>query len=261
MTEQTIVVESTESVCKISFNRAEVKNAFNAQLIQELRQVLTATALNSSIRLITLRGLGNNFCGGGDLNWMKNAAQLSLDDNLQDAQNLADLLRELYHFPKPTLAIVEGAAIGGGFGIAACCDIVLAEASAFFQLSEAKLGLAPAVISPYLRRAIGERHALTLSLTAERISAQKALEIGLVYSVAPKEQLEERQSELCDALLDAGPNAALAIKELFKRRTLNEITDAEVEASVKCIAQLRVSSEGQEGIKAFLEKRKPKWSI
>ena len=259
MTERTILVEQNNSICKISFNRPEVKNAFNAELIEDLHQALAVASKNIDVRVVTISGVGGTFCGGGDLNWMKNAVSLSRDENVKDAQRLADLLNQLYNFPKPTIAIVEGAAIGGGFGIAACCDLVLAESGAFFQLSEAKLGLAPAVISPYVIRSIGTRNALALSLTAERISAQRALELGLVYALSTKEHLEDQKLALCRALLEAGPNAASAIKALFKSETDAEVSPSEIERTVKCIAELRVSPEGQEGIKAFLEKRKPKW--
>lgn len=247
-------------VARITLTREEVHNAFNEVLIAELTAALDGIGQDERVRAVVLAAQGRSFSAGADLNWMKAMAGYSRSENVDDARRLARLMRTLNGLTKPTLALVQGAAYGGGVGLIACCDIVLAVEEARFCLSEVKLGLIPAVISPYVVAKIGESAARRYFLTAEPFSAWEAERLGLVHEVVDRRALEVRGRQVIDALLDGGPGAQRAAKDLIfavSRRGLSD--DSLIEDTANRIAELRASEEGREGILAFLEKRKPNW--
>jgi len=255
------LVEVTErnAVAIVVINRPEVHNAFNAALIRELTATFSALDGDEGIRAVVLAGAGKSFCAGADLNWMKKMAAYDAAENLADAQALALMLRTLNGLSKPTVACVRGAAFGGGVGLVACCDIAVAAHDAIFSLSEAKLGLIPATISPYVIEAIGARQARRYFLTAERFTAAEAFRIGLVHDIVPEPELDARINELLGELLVAGPVAQLECKALI-RGVAHKPIDADVIAgTAEHIAAVRASPEGKEGVAAFLGKRSPKW--
>jgi methylglutaconyl-CoA hydratase len=248
-------------VATISLNRPEVRNAFNDEVIAEMTAVFSELGERNEVRCIVLAGNGPAFCAGADLNWMKRMAGYSRDENFADAAALANMLRVLYHCPKPTIARVQGDVYAGGTGLVAACDIAVAVDSAQFCLSEVKLGLIPATISPYVIRAMGARAAHRYFLTAERFSAAEALRIGFVHQVVAADQLDAAVAALAQALVQAGPEAVKATKALVQDIAGKDITQLLIERTVHAIAQVRVSPEGQEGIQAFLAKRKPDWLL
>lgn len=256
---QTILVSPKGSVVRIALNRPQVHNAFNETMVRELREAFGAICQAEKIRVVILTGQGKSFCAGADLNWMRKVKDYSFEDNLKESQQLAELMYIIYSLPLPTIARVNGAAIGGGAGLMAACDLVIAAETAKFSLSEVKLGLVPAVISPYVVRRVGENACREFFLTGERLKAEKALRFGLVNQVVPLEDLDRAVEERVAQLLTSGPEALSTCKELLRRvpgMSLQEVKSYTAEV----IARLRVSQEGQEGMSAFLEKRKPKWS-
>jgi methylglutaconyl-CoA hydratase len=256
---ETVAVDVRNNIGLVALDRPELHNAFNAALIGELTAVLQALDADASVRAVVLTGNGKSFCAGADLNWMKEMASFSPAENLADAQALALMLRVLNGLSKPTVACVRGAAFGGGVGLVACCDVAVAAQDAVFSLSEAKLGLIPATISPYVIEAIGARAARRYFLTAERFTAAEAFRIGLVHDIAPEPQLDARINEVLGALLLAGPVAQLECKALI-RGVAHRPIDAEVIAgTAEHIAVVRASPEGKEGVAAFLAKRPPSW--
>jgi methylglutaconyl-CoA hydratase len=259
MSERTIQVSVADRVAGVTLNRPEVHNAFDDHLIHELTHVLNGLGHDPGVRVVVLAGAGKNFSAGADLNWMKRMAGYSEAENLRDAVAMANLMRTLAGLPKPTIARVHGAAFGGGVGLVACCDIGVAGSDASFSLSEAHLGLIPAVISPYVIRAIGRRAAQRYFLSAEKFAAQEALRIGLVHEVAEPQRLDEAVARISGELLKSGPHAVSAAKRLIVDVADTRLDDAIVEETARRIANIRVSPEGHEGIAAFLEKRKPGW--
>lgn len=256
-----VTVQTQGPSVHIQLNRPEVHNAFDDRLIAALIELLDRLADDSGVRAIVLSGAGASFSAGADLQWMRRMAAANEEDNRIDAELLARLMRTLAFFPKTSIAKVNGAAFGGGVGLIACCDIALAVDSAKFGLTEARLGLAPAVISPYVIDAIGARQARRWFQTAEIFDAAQALRINLVHEVVAAEQLDAACERVLKALLGNGPVAVGECKRLIDRiavRSVNDqlTTDAE---NAALIARLRVSSEGQEGLGAFLEKRKPSY--
>ncbi len=255
----TIIADHAGKVARITLNRPEVHNAFTAAMIRELREAVSAAACDPEVRVVVLTGTGRSFCAGADLNWMREIIAASYDQNYAESLAVAEFHEELYALPKPTIARVNGTAIGGGTGFLSACDIVIASAEAKFGLSEVKLGLVPAAISPYVLRRIGESQARRYFLTGERIDARRAHEIGLVNIVVTPEELDHRTNELIASLLSSGPEALAKAKEL-----LHDIPGMPFEEAksytAAMIAALRVSAEGQEGMAAFLEHRKPKWT-
>jgi methylglutaconyl-CoA hydratase len=254
-------VEVTErnSIAIVVLNRPDVHNAFNAPFIAELTATFAALDTDDGVRAVVIAGAGRSFCAGADLNWMKEMAGYSRAQNLADAQALAAMLRTLNGMTKPTIARVHGAAMGGGVGLVACCDIAIAAQEATFALSEARLGLIPATISPYVVEAIGTRYARRYFLTAERFDAAEAYRIGLVHDIVALPELDGRVNELLGALLLAGPNAQAECKALI-RSVAHRPIDAQVVASTaRHIADVRASPEGREGVAAFLAKRKAAW--
>ncbi len=255
----TLVVTRRDAVAWVLLNRPEVRNAFNATLIAELTALLRSLDADPSVRAVVLAGAGSSFCAGADLNWMQQMAAFSPRQNLADAGMLAAMLATLDRLSKPTLARVHGAAFGGGAGLVACCDIAIGTADAWFAFSEARLGLIPAAISPYVVAAIGARAARRYFLTAERFSAAEAYRLGLLHELAPAPQLDARIETLLGALLTAGPHAQAECK-LLLRAIVNRPLDARVVAdTARRIARVRASPEGREGVAAFLAKRKAAW--
>lgn len=259
MTEKTIQVSIADRVASVTLNRPEVHNAFDDALIAELATALERLGRDPGIRVVVLGGSGKNFSAGADLNWMKRMAGYSEAENLRDAVAMANLMHTLAGLPRATIARVQGAALGGGVGLVACCDIAVASNDASFSLSEARLGLIPAVISPYVIRAIGRRAAQRYFLSAEKFSAQEALRIGLVHEVTEPQRLDETVARITTELLKSGPHAVSAAKRLIVDVADSRLDDAIVEETARRIATIRVSPEGRDGIAAFLEKRKPGW--
>lgn len=256
---QTILLERRDATAWITLNRPAVHNAFNALMITELTAAFRRTGTDPSVRVVILTGSGESFCAGADLNWMREIIRYSFEQNLEESLALADLLGTIHSLPKPTVARVNGTAIGGGTGLFSACDIAVASDRARFGLSEVKIGLVPAAISPYVIRRIGEGRAREFFLTGERFDAQRALEIGLVNSVAPHADLDAKIERLASLLLNSGPEAIVKCKELLRKVPAMDFDQAR-KYTAEVIARLRVSAEGQEGMAAFLEKRKPRWA-
>ena len=255
---KTIIYERREQVAWVTFNRPEVHNAFNAKVIEEMTEAVKKVRENDNVRIIVLTGKGKSFCAGADLNWLREIIDYSYEQNLEESRALAEVLQQIYALPKPTIAMVNGAAIGGGTGFLSACDMAVAAEGAVFGLSEVKIGLVPAAISPYVLRKIGESKAREYFLTGTRISARKAKEIGLVNEVVSLEKLSETVDLLTENLLTSGPEAIASCKELITTTSNARIADVK-EYTAQMIAGLRVSKEGQEGMASFLEKRKPNW--
>lgn len=246
-------------VATVMLNRPEVRNAFNDEVIAEMTAVFAELGEREEVRCIVLAGHGPAFCAGADLNWMKRMAGYTREENLADAAALANMLRVIYRCPKPTIARVHGDVYAGGTGLVATCDIAVSVDSAHYCLSEVKLGLTPATISPYVIRAMGARAAHRYFLTAERFSAAEALRIGFVHEVVPPEQLDAKVAELAGSLVQAGPAAVKACKELVQDVAGHNISQLLIDRTVERIADIRASDEGREGIQSFLGKRKPAW--
>ncbi|MGQ0801504.1 MAG: enoyl-CoA hydratase-related protein [Pseudomarimonas sp.] len=246
----------------ITLHRASVHNAFDENLINDLIEVLREVEAAPEVRVVILTGAGKSFSAGADLGWMKRMAKASEKDNRRDARQLAKLMRTLDQLSKPTIARVNGAAYGGGVGLIACCDIAIGASEARFALTETRLGLVPAVISPYVIDAIGPRQARRLFLTAELFDAAFAERIGLLHQHVPLAELDAAVKESVDRLRDNGPKAMLAAKRLVARiaHPNSKVRRAQDEENADLIAGLRVSAEGQEGLAAFFDKRRPKWA-
>jgi|SRR6476469_8631943 len=248
-----------DGVATVTLNRPEIHNAFDEALIAKLTETFVALDDDGDVRIVVLAGAGRSFCAGADLNWMKRMAAFGQDENLRDATALAAMLRALYALSKPTIARVHGAAYGGGVGLIAACDIAVAVPEATFALTEAKLGLIPATIGPYVIEAIGARQARRYFLTAERFDAAEALRIGLVHEVAASPQLDTRIGDLVGALRVAGPSAQLECKALIRGVAHRPIDADVISGTAGHIAAVRASPEGKEGVAAFLGKRRPAW--
>jgi len=254
-----IVVERKDGVGWVTLNRPEVRNAFDDALIGALAKAFAELDADSSVRAVVLAGNGPAFCAGADLNWMKRMAGYGYDENLRDARALADMLSALDRLDKPTIARVHGPAFAGGTGLVAACDIAVGTPEAKFCFSEAKLGLSPATISPYVLRAIGPRAASRYFLTAEVFSAEEALRIGLLTAMVPAAELDAFIGRLLEHLVAGGAAAHARIKDLVRDVAVRPIDDALKGDTARRIAEIRASPEGREGIASFLEKRKPKW--
>ncbi|SFN77812.1 methylglutaconyl-CoA hydratase [Pseudomonas syringae] len=240
-------------------NRPDKNNAFNAQMIRELILALDQVQGDASLRFLLLRGRGRHFSAGADLAWMQQAADLDYNTNLDDARELAELMYGLARLKIPTLAVVQGAAFGGALGLISCCDMAIAAADAQFCLSEVRIGLAPAVISPFVVKAIGERATRRYTLTAERFDGQRAQQIGLVAECYPAAELQEQTQHWVDNLLLNSPQAMRVSKELLREVGNGELTPSLRRYCESAIARIRTSAEGQEGLRAFLQKRTPGW--
>jgi methylglutaconyl-CoA hydratase len=248
-------------VATVTLNRPDVRNAFNDEVIAELTGAFVQYGEHAEVRCIVLAGNGPAFCAGADLNWMKSMASYTYEQNVEDARALANMLRVLYRCPKPTIARVHGDVYAGGMGLVAACDIAVSVDTANYCLSETRLGLIPATISPYVIRAMGARAAHRWFLTAERFNAAEAHRVGFVHEVVKADQLDAKVNEIAQALVNAGPAAVKASKALVHDVAGREIDHVLVERTVKGIADIRVSDEGREGIQSFLGKRKPSWLL
>ena len=257
---ETVEIEKTSAVATLWMNRPEVHNAFNAQVIDDLTRAFQTLGADDSVRVVVLAGRGKSFSAGADLNWMKAAGEAGREANLEDARRLAGMLRALAELPKPTIARVQGAALGGGLGLAAACDICVASTKASFATSEVKFGIIPSAISPYVLRAIGARQATRYFQTAERISAQRAYELGLAHEAVEDDRLDATVTAIAAALLGGGPNAQAASKNLIRDVADRAVDDELFELTARRIADLRATPEAKEGLSAFLDKRPPLWT-
>lgn len=248
-----------DGVATVTLDRPDIHNAFDEALIATLTETFVDLDDEPSVRVVVLAGAGRSFCAGADLNWMKRMAAFGDAENLRDATALAAMLRALYALSKPTIARVHGAAYGGGVGLIAACDIALAVPEATFALTEAKLGLIPATIGPYVIEAIGARQARRYFLTAERFGAPEALRIGLLHEIVAADRLDARIDELVATLRAAGPSAQLECKALIRGVAHRPIDADVISGTAAHIAAVRASSEGKEGVAAFLGKRRPDW--
>lgn len=258
MSEQYYKVVKDGPVAKLTLSNPDKHNAFDDDLIKGLTDAFNLLNADADVRVVILAAEGKSFSAGADINWMKRMAGYSYEENLTDAKALAELLRVMNFMTKPLIGLVQGAAYGGGVGLAAVCDIVLATSKASFCLSEVKLGLMPAAISPYVVAAIGARAARRYFLTAERFDAQTAYQLGLVHELVEPEALHSRERELVQMLLSNGPKAIAAAKDLIVAVD-QPLTDNLIALTAARICDIRASDEGREGLSAFLEKRKPNW--
>jgi methylglutaconyl-CoA hydratase len=257
---ETLSVERDDrGVARLTINRPEIRNAFDGVLIADLTAALEDLAADGGVRVLVVTGAGAAFSAGADLASMRASGEQGDHDNFQDALRLAGLMRRLDEMPMPTIARVNGHAMGGGVGLTACCDMAVAVEDALFALSEVKLGIIPGAISPYVLRAIGPRHARRFLLTGERFDAATAYRIGLVSALVPKEGLDAAVDALVDEVLSSGPKAVRAAKDLIKHVATREIDDLLVRDTAQRIARQRAGDEAKEGLTAFLEKRKPGW--
>jgi methylglutaconyl-CoA hydratase len=255
---ETILFEFKDNVAHVNLNRPDVHNAFNDIMIRELMLVFDEIEKRRDVRVVIVTGMGKSFCAGADLNWMRRVKNHSYDDNLHESLELAEMLCKIYASSKPTIAKVNGVAIGGGTGLVAVCDIAVAASNAKFSFSEVKIGLIPACISPYVLNKCGEGRCREFFLTGERMTAERALSAGLVNKVVEGEKLDEAVEELVGQLISSGPEAIARCKDLL--RVVPHMSYGDVKKyTAKVIAQIRMSEEGQEGMAAFLQKRKPRW--
>lgn len=261
MTYQTIAVEAAGGVATVWLNRPEVRNAFNETAIAEITEAFRFLDEDATVRVIVLAAKGPAFCAGADLNWMKKMAGYTYEENQADAGQLAEMLRVIHGCRKPTIAKVQGDCYAGGMGLVAACGIAVAAENVNFCLSEVKIGLIPATIAPYVIRAMGERAAQRYFTTAERFSAQEARNMGFVHEAVPAEQLDGKLAEILAALTSAGPQAVIQSRKLVQDVAGKPLTSELVADTVDRIASIRASDEGKEGVKAFLEKRKPSWLL
>jgi methylglutaconyl-CoA hydratase len=259
MAYQTLDISIGDKLATVTLNRPDVRNAFNETTIAELALAFDELGRNDVVRAIVLAANGPAFCAGADLNWMKKMAGYSDAENLADAAKLADMLRTIYLCPKPVVAKVQGDCYAGGMGLVAACDIAVSVADAGFCLSEVKLGLIPATISPYVIKAMGENAARRYFLTAERFTAQEAHRIGFVHEVVAADALDATVAGIVKALVNNSPNAVRQAKLLVRDVSGKEVGNGLLRDTAERIAQIRASSEGREGVASFLEKRKPSW--
>ena len=258
MADSRLLLDRQGPVARVTLNRPEIHNAFDEHLIAELTTAFETLAEEETVRCVLLTGAGRSFSAGADLSWMRRTADYDEQANLEDARRLERMLAALDELPKPTVALVNGAAMGGGVGLVAACDVAIAAERALFALSEVRLGLVPAVISPYVLRAVGPRACRRYFLTGERFDAAEARRIGLVHETVPEAALEARAGEIVEAILAGGPEAQAEAKSLV--RLCGSLEGSLLgEATARLIARRRASPEGREGVSAFLEKRPPAW--
>lgn len=259
MSDSVLYTVDERGVATITLNRPEKHNAFDDVLIKELTSLFKTAAEDKNIRALVLAANGKSFCAGADANWMRRMADYSFQENIADANLLANMLWQLNYMPKPTIAKVQGAAFGGAIGLIACCDIAIASKLSKFCLSEVKLGLIPATISPYVIEALGARVARRYFTTAEVFSARRARRLGLISEVVGEEEMDANVEDILSCILKNGPNAVAAAKQLVFDVADQPNEEELLERTSLRIATIRVSGEGQEGLKAFLEKRPPNW--
>jgi methylglutaconyl-CoA hydratase len=256
-----LTISNQGAVRTLTLSRPDVRNAFNDEVIAELKTAFIEAGQAADVRCVVLAAEGPAFCAGADLNWMRRMADYTRSENLADAGQLAAMLHAIYECPKPTIARVQGDVFAGGVGLVAVCDMAVSVDTATYCLSEVKLGLIPATISPYVIRAMGARASHRYFLTAERFSAAEAHRIGLVHAVVTAEAWDAKVAELTQALVTASPSAVRACKRLLQNVADREIDDALVALTVAGIADIRSSEEGKEGVQSFLQKRKPSWLL
>lgn len=256
---ETLDIAVADKVAIITLNRPQLRNAFNETAIADLTMAFDEAGQDADVRAIVLAANGPAFCAGADLNWMKKMAGYSQLENEADAMRLADMLRTIYFSPKPVVAKVQGDCYAGGMGLVAACDIVVASDAANFCLSEVKLGLIPATISPYVIKAMGDQASRRYFLTAERFDAREAHRLGLAHEVVPAEQLDAKVAEIVKALVNNSPNAVREAKKLVRDVAGLPVDDVLLADTAGRIANIRASNEGREGVASFLEKRKPSW--
>ena len=256
---QTLTIAIADKLATVTLNRPDVRNAFNEKTINEIASAFDELGRNELVRAIVLAANGPAFCTGADLNWMKKMAGYSHSENQADAMQLAQMLRTIYLCPKPVVAKVQGDCYAGGMGLVAACDIAVAVQEANFCLSEVKLGLIPATISPYVIKAMGENAARRYFLTAERFSAAEAQRIGFVHEVTASDGLDTKVAEIVKSLLGNSPNAVKEAKALVRDVVDRQVTDELLADTAQRIANIRASEQGREGVQSFLEKRKPNW--
>lgn len=256
---ETLEIVRENALATVWMNRPDVHNAFNAQLIADLTDAFAMLAEDARVRVVILGGRGKSFSAGADIHWMRQAGEASVEENFADARRLALMLRAIAELPKPTIARVHGAALGGGMGLACACDICVAAEPAVFATSEVRFGIIPSAISPYVIRAIGERQALRYFQSGERIGAAKAEQLDLVHEVVPADRLDKKIGEIAEALLMGGPQAQAAAKDLVSAVGKRAVSDELVDETARRIAQLRATPEAKEGLGAFLEKRPAAW--
>ncbi len=255
---ETVILDIENKVATVTLNRPEVHNAFNDQMLIELIDVFKELEKDESVRVVVMTGNGKSFCAGADLNWMGSMINYSYEENIEDSNRVSECMYRLYTLPQPTICRANGSAIGGGMGLVSACDIVIAAETAKFSLSEVKIGLVPACISPFVIQKIGVNGAREYFLTGERLTAEKAFRAGLANRVVSFEDMDNAVDELVERLLSSGPQAIAYCKELIRNVPTMDLEEAGT-YTAEMIAELRVSDEGQEGIKAFFEKRKPNW--
>lgn len=258
MSYSTISFEKDGSLAYVTFNRPEVHNAFNDIMLKELLDLFDKISKEKALRVVVVTGEGKSFCAGADLNWMKCVKDYTYEENLKESLELAECMYRIYSCPKPTIARVNGAAIGGGTGFVAVCDFAVASETAKFSFSEVKIGVVPACISPYVVKKVGEGRCREFFLTGERLSAERVRDAGLVNKVVPPKELDKTIDSYIKQLLSSGPEALKMCKDLLEK--VSEVSLEEVKKyTAEVIASLRMSPEGQEGMEAFLKKRKPGW--
>ena len=258
---KSLLVDIEQHVATVTLNRPEIRNAFNDEMIAELTHAFKTLGNDEQVRVIVLAAAGKAFCAGADLNWMRAMADYSYEENLADADKLAQMLKTIYECPKPTIAAVQGDVYAGGMGLVAVCDVAIAVRIANFCLSEVRLGLAPATISPYVIKALGARASQRYFLSAEVFDAKKARQLGFVDERVSEESLDDAVAVFCDKVIKNSPDAVKTCKRLLHEVTGAPITDELIAATVKGIADIRSSEQGKEGVQAFLQKRKPDWLI
>lgn len=259
MTYETLTIDLADKLATVTLNRPDLRNAFNESAIAELALAFDELGRNELVRAVVLAANGPAFCAGADLNWMKKMAGYSHDENAADAARLADMLRTIYLCPKPVVAKVQGDCYAGGMGLVAACDIVVAAEGVNFCLSEVKLGLIPATISPYVIKAMGEQAARRYFLTAERFDATAALRMGFAHEVVAAENLDATVAAIVKALVSNSPHAVAEAKKLVREVVGQPVSEALLADTAERIAVIRASTEGREGVASFLEKRKPAW--
>ncbi len=257
---ETITVDVTDQIARVTLNRPEVRNAFNGVMIQEMNAAFRTLRNDDDVRVIVLSGAGTSFCAGADLRWMSSVLDGTFEENFAEARLLADTLDVMARLPKPLIGRVPGPAMGGGVGFVSVCDLAVASTNAFFALSEARVGLTPATISPHVIRRIGNPFARDMFLTSRRVSAEEAVKSGLVNRMAPPEELDGAVDDLIAQVLLNAPGALKQCKDLLRHASHMGRVEAN-EWTAHQIARRRQSDEGQEGMTAFLEKRKPSWQI
>jgi methylglutaconyl-CoA hydratase len=254
----TLRLEREGPIARVTLARPEVRNAFNAEMIAEVTACFSELAKDEGLRVVVLSGEGNLFCAGADVNWMRDSEHATRDENREDALRMAGMFLAIDEFPAAVVARVQGGALGGGVGLIACCDVVVAAEDARFSFSEVRLGILPAVISRFAIAKIGRGQARRWFLTAETLTAARAAEIRLVHEVVPAGELDRKTEEIAQAIVANGPRAVREAKRMIRRVATLPRDDA-IEFAVETIARVRVSAEAQEGLRAFLEKREPSW--